>query len=117
MCAWDRRCSAQEADIKRLVALLGEFNWDASKHDTLFGRIENVNNDELFPDHDDPLHDQPFRVTKFELGYAYRFRVVSKVQVAVGASGALFAKPAALSAAYGKNPVGATVFARIPLMG
>ena len=97
-------------------ALLGEFNWDASKHDTLFGRIENVNNDELFPDHDDPLHDQPFRVTKFELGYAYRFRVVSKVQVAVGASGALFAKPAALSAAYGKNPVGATVFARITLM-
>lgn len=97
-------------------AWLGEVNWDVNAHDTLFGRIENVNNDELFPDHDDPLHDQPFRVTKFEAGYAFRFRITRKVQVALGGSGALFAKPAALSAAYGKNPIGATVFGRITLM-
>jgi len=98
------------------TAFLGEFNWDANKHDTLFGRIENVSNDELFPDHDDPLHDVPFRVTKFELGYAYRLRIAGPLQVAVGGAGALFAKPAALSAAYGRNPVGATVFAKFSLM-
>ncbi|MEI6643405.1 MAG: hypothetical protein WCL10_15325 [Novosphingobium sp.] len=97
------------------TAFLGEVNWDANAHDTLFGRIENVDNDELFPDHDDPLHDQAFRVTKFELGYAYRFRLFGPVQVALGGTGALFAKPAALSAAYGKNPIGATVFAKISL--
>lgn len=98
------------------TAFLGEFNWDANAHDTLFGRIENVSNDELFPDHDDPLHDVPFRVTKFELGYAYRLRIAGPLQVAVGGTGALFAKPAALSAAYGKNPIGATVFAKFSLL-
>jgi hypothetical protein len=98
------------------TAWLGEINWDLNAHNTLFGRIENVNNDELFLVHDDPLHGQPFRVTKFKLGYAYRFRIVSKVQVALGGSGALFAKPAALGAAYGKNPIGAAVFARITVM-
>jgi hypothetical protein len=98
------------------TAWLGEINWDANAHDTLFGRIENVNNDELFPDHDDPRHDQPFRLTKFELGYAYRFRLIGKVQVALGGTGAIFAKPAALSTAYGRNPIGATVFAKISLM-
>ena len=98
------------------TAWLGEFNWDANAHDTLFGRIENVSNDELFPDHDDPLHDVPFRITKFELGYAYRLRITGPLQVAVGGTGALFAKSAALSAAYGKNPIGATVFAKFSLM-
>jgi hypothetical protein len=37
------------------------------------------------------------------------------VHVALGGSGAVFAKPAALSAAYGKNPIGATVFAKFSL--
>ncbi len=97
------------------TAWLGEMNWDANNHDTLFGRIENVSNDELFPDHADPLHDVPFRVTKFELGYAYRLRIAGPLQVAVGGTGALYAKPAALNAAYGKNPIGATVFAKFSL--
>jgi len=97
------------------TAWLGEVNWDANNHDTLFGRIENVNNDELFPDHADPRHDQAFRLTKFEVGYAYRLRLAGPVQVAVGGTGALFAKPAALSAAYGKNPIGATIFAKFSL--
>ena len=97
------------------TAWLGEINWDANAHDTLFGRIENVNNDELFPDHDDPLHDQAFRLTKFEVGYAYRLRLVEPVQVALGGSGALFAKPAAINAAFGKHPIGATVFAKFSL--
>ena len=97
------------------TAWLGEVNWDANNHDTLFARIENVNNDELFPDHADPLHDQAFRLTKFEVGYAYRLRLFGPVQVALGGTGALFAKPAALGAAYGKNPIGATVFAKFSL--
>ena len=97
------------------TAWLGEANWDANPHDTLFGRIENVNNDELFPDPAAPLHDRPFRLTKFEVGYAYRLRLVGPVQVALGGTGAIFAKPAALSAAYGKNPIGATVFAKFSL--
>lgn len=58
----------------------------------------------------------PFRVTKFEVGHACRLRIAVPLQVAVGGTGALFAKLVALNAAYGKNPIGATVFAKFSLM-
>jgi hypothetical protein len=99
---------------RTLSAWLGEVNWDLTRHHTLFGRIENVNNDELFPDHADPLHDVPFRVTKFEAGYAYRLPL-GPVNLALGGTASAFAKPAALDAAYGKSPLGYTVFAKFSL--
>ena len=39
---------------RTLTAWLGEANWDLTRHHTLFGRIENVDNDELFPDPAEP---------------------------------------------------------------
>ena len=51
-----------------LTAWLAEANWDIDDANTLFGRIENVANDELFPDHHDPLHDVNFGISKFEAG-------------------------------------------------
>lgn len=97
-----------------LTAWLGEANWDLDDANTLFGRIESVANDELFPDHADPLHDATFRVTKLQLGYARRFRF-DPFELAVGASGSAYAKPDALDAAYGRNPWGYTLFARLSL--
>jgi hypothetical protein len=97
-----------------LTAWLGEVNWDLTKHHTLFGRNENVDNDELFPDHADPLHDVAFRVTKFQAGYAYRVPL-GPFEMALGGSAAAFAKPQALDAAYGKSPMGYTVFAKFSL--
>lgn len=97
-----------------LSAWLAEVNWHADAHNTLFARAENVANDELFPDHADPLHDQAFRVSKFQLGYARRIPL-GPFELALGASGALYAKPAALDAAYGSSPAGYTLFARIAL--
>ncbi|MFC0589279.1 hypothetical protein ACFFF7_07625 [Novosphingobium aquiterrae] len=97
-----------------LTAWLAEANWDIDAHNTLFGRIENVANDELFPDHEDPLHDQAFRVSKFQLGYARRIPL-GPVELALGGSVNAYAKPAALDAAYGANPMGYTLFARITL--
>jgi hypothetical protein len=94
-----------------LTAWLGEVNWDLTEHHTLFGRIENVKNDELFPDHADPLHDQPFRVTKLQAGYAYRVPL-GPVNLALGGTVSAFAKPKALDFAYGSNPMGYTLFAR-----
>jgi hypothetical protein len=97
-----------------LTAWLGEVNWDLTKHHTLFGRIENVDNDELFPDHASPLHDVAFRVTKFQAGYAYRLPL-GPVNLALGGTASAFAKPAALDAAYGRSPLGYTVFAKFSL--
>lgn len=96
-------------------AWLAEANWDLDNRNTLFGRIENVENSELFPDHHDPLHDQPFRVTKFQAGYAYRLPLSDDFNLALGGTVSAFVKPDALNAAYGNNPMGATVFARLSL--
>ncbi|WP_230206867.1 hypothetical protein [Novosphingobium sp. Gsoil 351] len=95
-----------------LTAWLGEVNWDIDRHHTLFGRVENVANDELFPDHLDPLHDRKFRVSKFQAGYAYRLPL-GPANLALGGTIAAFAKPNALDAAYGSNPMGYTLFAKL----
>jgi len=97
-----------------LTAWLAEANWNIDDVNTLFGRIENVANDELFPDHHDPLHDMKFRVSKFQAGYARRVPV-GPFELALGASANIYAKPDALDRAYGRNPWGYTLFARLSL--
>lgn len=97
-----------------LTAWLGEANWNVDSHNSLFGRIENVNNDELLPDPLSPLHDQPFRVTKFQAGYA-RHLPVGPFDLALGGSLSAYAKPAALDPYYGNNPIGYTLFMRVSL--
>lgn len=97
-----------------LSAWLGEVNWDIDTRNSLFGRIENVANDELFPDHHDPLHDQTFRVTKFQAGYARRIPL-GPFALALGGSVSAYAKPAALDPYYGNSPMGYTLFAKLML--
>jgi hypothetical protein len=98
-----------------LTAYLLEANWDIDDRHSLFGRFENVKNDELFPDHDDPLHEVPFRVSKFQAGYAYRLPLSGPLNLALGGTVSAFAKPEALGAAYGENPMGFTLFAKFAL--
>jgi len=97
-----------------LTAWLGETNWNVAGGHNLFGRVEIVENDELFPDHADPLHDSVFRVAKFEGGYAYRIPLTENVNLALGGSVMTYAKPAALDPYYGK-PLGFTGFAKLSL--
>ena len=77
---------------RTLTAFVGEANWDISDHHTLFGRVENVRNDALFPDALNPLHDQTFRMTEFQAGYAYRLPLAGPVNLALGGSLSAFAK-------------------------
>jgi len=111
MAAWSAK---KRVPGETLSAFLGEVNWNLDTKNSLFGRIENVNNDELFPDHLDPLHDVPFRVTKFQGGYA-RHLPVGPFDLALGGSVSAYVKPAALDAAYGNHPWGYTVFAKLSL--
>lgn len=97
-----------------LTAWLGEANWALTRHHTLFGRIENVANDELFPDPADPRHDRAYRVTRASLGYAYRL-LVGPFEMALGGAVDAYGKPAALDAAYGDAPLGYTLFAKLSL--
>ena len=55
-----------------------------------------------------------FRVTKFQAGYA-RHLPLGPFDLALGGSVNAYAKPAELDAAYGRNPMGYTVFARVSL--
>ncbi len=97
-----------------LTAWLGEANWNVDHHNSLFGRVENVANDELFPNPLSPLHDIAFRVTKFQAGYA-RHLPVGPFDLALGGSLSAYAKPAALDPYYGSNPIGYTLFMRVSL--
>ena len=98
-----------------LTAFLAEANYQLTARHSVFGRVENVANDELFVDEDDPLHDVKFRVTRFEGGYAYRIPLASALGLSLGGSLATYAKPDALDVAYGKAPVQATLFAKLSL--
>jgi len=99
-----------------LTAWLGEITYSITPDHNLFGRIENVLNDELIPDHHDPLHDKPFRVTKAEAGYAWSTQLGSgPLYLALGGSLSVYGKPTALDAIYGSNPWGYTLFARLSL--
>jgi hypothetical protein len=107
--------SKQKKPGRRLTAWLVEANWDITNHHAIFGRVENVNNDELFPNPASALHDQPFRVSKFTAGYGYTMPITKQVNLALGGSASLYAKPAALNAAYGRNPFSYTLFAKLSL--
>ena len=99
----------------KLSAFLAEATWEIGKRHAVFGRVENVANDELFPDHAHPLHDRKFRVTKAEAGYAYRLPIAGPLGVALGGTLAAYAKPAALDAYYGDDPVSWTLFSKLVL--
>ncbi|RXR28655.1 hypothetical protein EQG66_09235 [Sphingobium fluviale] len=99
-----------------LTAWIAEANYALTAHHALFGRIENVKNAELFPDHHDPLHDVAFRVTKLQAGYAWQTPLGSSpFRLTLGGSANAYLKPAALDAAYGKHPWGYTLFTRLSL--
>ena len=104
---------------RALPALLAEASWEIDGHHAVFGRVEHVANDELFPDPADPRHDRVFHVTKAEGGYAYRLPIANVLGgafgVALGGTVAAYAKPAALAAAYGRAPVSWTLFSKFVL--
>jgi hypothetical protein len=102
----------RHAPDETLTALLAEATWKLDPHNALFGRIENVANDELFPDHAAGEHEHAERVSKVQLGYA-RLVPTAVGELALGGTVSTFAKPASLADAYGRTPVQATLFARI----
>jgi len=99
-----------------LTAWIAEANYDLTPRHSLFARFENVANAELFPDHDDPLHDRAFRISKLQGGYAWNTPIGGgPVYLTLGGSLNTYIKPDALDVAYGRNPWGYTLFMRISL--
>jgi hypothetical protein len=94
-------------------AFLGEANFDITPRHAIFGRVEVVDNEELF-DAPDPLAGRSFTVTKATLGYGYTIPM-GAFGLTLGGSASLYAKPAALDEAYGRNPRSFTLFAKLAL--
>ena len=94
-------------------AFLAEANWDISDRHALFGRVESVQNEELF-EAPNPLAGPAYRVSKATLGYAYTLPI-GPFGLSLGGSGSVYAKPSALDAAYGRNPKSFTLFAKLAL--
>lgn len=97
-----------------LAAWLAEANYEPIDRHNVFGRIEVVENDELFGD-PSPLHGGAFRVGKFTGGYAYRLPLGENLNLAVGASASLYAVPDRIEPFYGRSPKSYNLFAKLSL--
>jgi hypothetical protein len=82
---------------------------------TAFGRIENVDKDELFAD-GDPLHGRMFNVTKVSFG-GYRSFPVGDFALDLGGLVSKYGVPNAIEPAYGENPTSFMLFARFRIVG
>lgn len=103
-----------------LPAWLLEGTWAITRRHAVFGRFENVLNDELFEREEqlgiaEPLIGAPFRVSKFTAGYAYTLPLGRSLAVALGAAASAYAKSDRLDEAYGRNPHSLTLFAKLML--
>lgn len=82
---------------------------------TVFGRIENVDKDELFADDEtNPLAARAFNVTKASLGY-YRSIPLGRLALDLGGLVSKYGLPRALRDAYGSSPTSVMLFSRIRL--
>ncbi len=105
---------------RTLPAWLAEATYAVTARHAVFGRFENVRNDELFErdeqlGRDPPLLGEPFRVSKFTAGYAYTLPLPHSLAVAFGAAASAYAKSDRLDAAYGRHPHSLTLFAKFML--
>ena len=99
-----------------LTAWLAEATYELSPRHSLFARLESVDNDELVPDHHDPLHDRAFRVGKLQTGYAWHQKLGNgPAMLTLGGGVNLYRIPSALDRLYGSDPWGYTLFARLSL--
>ncbi len=81
---------------------------------TAFGRVEKVENDELFHE-GEPLHGQAFNVRKLSIGAVHELFSAGKVKFGIGALVSKHWAPAALDPFYGSSPSSYMVFFRAKL--
>jgi len=107
--AWGQNHKISSDGSARLPGWLLESTLVAHEQHTVFGRFEQVDNDELFHD-DEPFAGQTFRVRKLTLGYIYDFAKTGQVAWGIGGLVGLYDAPYALDSVYGKHPTSTMVF-------
>ena len=83
---------------------------------SVFGRVENVDKDELFADdHASPLHDRVFNVTKASFGYYYTVPLPKRLYLDLGGLVSRYDLPRAIRPVYGADPTSFMLFTRVML--
>lgn len=98
----------------KLDAYLIESAFRFHENHTVFARAERAEKDELFED-PDPRHHDVFTVNKLSVGYVYDVPVSDHVKLGFGGLGSIYALPASIEDAYGKNPASFMLFTRASL--
>lgn len=106
---WARDRKYELGDNHQSDAYLLEGAYLAEKG-TLFGRVERVEKDELFPDSE--RHPR-FTVNKFTVGGVKNVTGGNSAELGVGASISAYALPGGLRDSYGSAPVSVNVFVRL----
>ncbi len=86
-----------------------ESTFTRSDTHTVFARVEQVDNSELFAD-GQPLHGQTFRIRKLSIGYIYDFARIGPIRWGVGGLVGLLDTPSVLDPIYGASPRSYLVF-------
>jgi hypothetical protein len=107
--AWGRNDKKGPSAQTKLPGWLLESTYVVGQKHTLFGRLEQVRNDELFPE-GHPLHGEAFRIRKLSLGYIYDFAKTGTVKWGVGGLAGFARAPDTLEPYYGKRPTSAMLF-------
>lgn len=97
-----------------LYGLLLESTFVWQNVHTFFGRIENVQKDELFPP-GDPRLGRVFNVTQASVGYIYDFEKWRHIKFGVGGLGSIALLPGSLTSTYGETPLSFMLFVRAKL--
>ena len=83
---------------------------------TVFGRVERVDEDELFDlDSNSPLQGRVFVVNKLSVGYIRDVRVAAHVKLGVGGLVSRYSYPATLDRVYSNSPTSLMLFLRVKL--
>ena len=107
--AWGRNDKSGPDGRRSLPGWLLESTAVIGAKHTVFGRAEQVRNDELF-EHDDPLAGPAYRIGKLTLGYIHDFARTGPVAWGLGVSLSAYSKPRELDAAYGRHPTSTMLF-------
>ncbi len=99
---------------KQLDGFLLESTVNFHDTHTVFGRVERVDKDELFPP-GQPQSGHAFTVNRVSLGYIYDFPRWHYLTAGLGGSGSVAVLPSSLTSAYGQSPLSFLLFARLKL--
>jgi hypothetical protein len=110
---WGRDHSTQTK--RSLNAFTAETVVPIRRKNSVTGRVESVNKDELFID-EPGLAQRAFRIGAYTAGYTRDIASICHIQTGLGANFSAYTLPDTIKPYYGAHPIGGNVYLRFPLL-